>query len=74
MMKLKYFVVLCVCFLFAAVTASGNEDQSVRPPGAYIPHDSHEFAPVPEGTEIVHAYVIQNTGIAPLFIQKVQTG
>lgn len=33
----------------------------------------HEFSPVVEGTQIVHDFIVQNKGNAPLIIEKVKT-
>jgi len=42
-------------------------------PSAYFPAARYEFAPVVEGQEISHNFVIQNKGAAPLEVQKVKT-
>jgi hypothetical protein len=43
-------------------------------PAVYIAQPRHEFAPVPEGAEVSHDFIIRNRGGADLEIQKVETG
>lgn len=42
-------------------------------PLAVIQDSAHEFSPVVEGTQIVHDFIVQNKGKAPLIIEKVKT-
>jgi hypothetical protein len=42
-------------------------------PSAYLPAARYEFAPVVEGQEVSHDFVIQNKGAATLVIQRVRT-
>jgi len=42
-------------------------------PAAYLPAVRYEFAPVLEGQEVTHNFVIQNKGNALLKVQKVKT-
>ena len=46
---------------------------SLKLPLAHLPALRYEFAPVMEGQKVVHDFVIQNKGSAPLDIQKVKT-
>lgn len=73
-MKSKCFVILSICLLLVAAFAFGAAKPAGLLPDAAVPQDSYEFAAVPEGREVVHGYIIRNTGRAPLSIQKVQTG
>jgi len=60
----------------AAQTPAGRVEilqVSLNRPSAYLPADRYEFAPVMEGKEVVHDFVVQNKGSAPLEIQKVKT-
>jgi len=43
-------------------------------PQISIGQPRHEFAPVPEGAEVSHDFIIQNRGGSDLEIQKVETG
>ncbi len=73
-MKSTSLAVMCACLLCVIVSAYGASGQDGRPPGLFVPYDSHEFSPVPDGVEVVHTYVVQNTGAEPVYIHKVQTG
>jgi hypothetical protein len=57
--------------LFAAV-CFGTQDQST--PSAVFPETSYEFPGVLDGAKVVHEFVIQNKGTAPLKVEKVKTG
>ncbi len=46
---------------------------SLKLPLAYLPALRYEFKPVMEGREVIHDFVVQNKGSAPLEIQKVKT-
>jgi hypothetical protein len=46
---------------------------SLKLPLAHLPALRYEFAPVLEGREVTHDFVIQNKGSATLEIQKVKT-
>lgn len=41
-------------------------------PKAHWPQKTFEFAPIMEGSEITHDFVVENKGNAPLDIHKVQ--
>jgi hypothetical protein len=57
--------------LFAAICAAA---QDVAGPSVFFPQTQHEFAPVLEGTKVVHDFVIQNKGTETLNIERVRTG
>ena len=46
---------------------------SLKLPLAYLPALRYEFKPVMEGREVIHDFVVQNKGSAPLEIKKVKT-
>ncbi len=46
---------------------------SLKQPSAHLPAVRYEFAPVLEGQEVTHHFVIQNQGEALLEVQKVKT-
>jgi len=54
--------------LGTAAAASGGA------PAIHVPQPRHEFAPVPEGVEVTHDFVIQNRGSAELEIKSIETG
>jgi len=41
---------------------------------AVISNNTFEFKPVLDGAEVIHDFVIQNTGNGPLEIEKIETG
>ncbi|MDY6903624.1 MAG: DUF1573 domain-containing protein [Thermodesulfobacteriota bacterium] len=63
--------------LFAAIVLLST--QVVYAEGAGMPHavvasTVYEFESVPDGTEVKHDFVLQNTGDAPLKVDNVRTG
>lgn len=86
-MKRMGYVVLLLMTTAACLSASayGAENDpassgsaetlqgSLKQPLAHLPAVRYEFAPVIEGQEVTHDFVIQNKGSAPLEIQKVKT-
>jgi len=71
-MKIKWTLVVIILLLMTS--AAGAEGQTGASPGAFLPNQSFEFKPVPEGTKVVHEFVLKNTGAAPLRIQDIRTG
>jgi len=43
-------------------------------PVAFLPEQTYQFAPVIEGTEITHDFILQNKGTAPLDILNLKSG
>jgi len=61
---------------FGLCAAEGQSDQpttSEKAPSAFVPVSSWEFEQVVDGKKVVHDFVIQNKGSAPLNIAKVKT-
>jgi hypothetical protein len=46
----------------------------VKSPALFLPVKSWEFEPVVDGVEVIHDFVVQNKGTAPLNIERVKTG
>jgi len=59
---------MLLCFLVASAAA----DQAA--PKAVASTESYQFGTVLEGNDVVHDFVIQNTGDAALDIKDVRTG
>ena len=72
--KTLFTLVFTFCILFFAIFSSTAEDIAQELPCAFLPTDSYEFASVVDGAIIMHDYVIQNRGNAPLKILKVKGG
>jgi len=66
-------VISILCATATAIALSA-ETGTTAMPSAYAPAAVFEFAPVLDGVEITHDFVIRNPGEAPLEITKVQTG
>ena len=79
MKKMSCVVLILVMYLacfsvYAFGAESGETSQvSLKQPSAHLPAVRYEFAPVAEGQEVIHDFVIQNKGSATLEIQKVKT-
>jgi hypothetical protein len=71
--KIRIAFVFALCILFSVTNSSMAEKVTQKFPYAFVPVDSYEFAPVVDGTEITHDFIIQNKGTAPLKIEKVKT-
>ncbi len=59
---------MVLCFLAASAAAEQTA------PKAVAPTESYQFGTVLEGNDVIHDFVIQNTGDAPLDIENVRTG
>mgnify|MGYP006284944315 CR=1 FL=1 len=59
---------LLVCFLAASAIAEQTG------PKAVAPTEGYDFGTVLEGNDVLHDFVIQNKGDAPLDIKDVRTG
>lgn len=42
-------------------------------PAIYVPQDTYEFEAVPAGQAVLHDFMVQNTGDAPLIIEEVES-
>jgi hypothetical protein len=72
MRKSIVIAVLTLAFLGGPVLSPAAAGQAA--PVASLPEKSFNFDPVVEGTEVVHDFVIQNTGNGDLKIHRVSTG
>ncbi|MFO7883914.1 MAG: hypothetical protein R6U68_03750 [Desulfobacteraceae bacterium] len=78
---LIFFISSSCC---AGQTESTGENVSAREihsaakkesaPCVFFPAHTYKFKNAVEGTEIVHSFMVQNKGNAPLLIQNVRTG
>jgi hypothetical protein len=79
-MKSISVIVIGVAVLFftagsyAAQSQSGQTTASEKIASAFLPVAKWEFTPVVDGKAVIHDFVIQNKGNAPLNISKVKTG
>jgi len=73
---MKQKLIIACFFMIYIITLPvfcyGSENPGL--PNATVQDDRYEFAPVLDGTKIVHDFVIINKGNAVLEIGKVETG
>lgn len=72
-MKLKVTMAVLFCLLLFAIH-SDAENITGEKPVAFLPEQIFEFEPVIEGDIVIHDFIIQNKGTAPLVIHKVRAG
>ncbi len=65
------FLSLILLVGFSVVSYGEAEEGQAK---AVISNNAFEFAPVLDGAEVIHDFVIQNTGKATLEIEKIETG
>jgi hypothetical protein len=78
-MKTKHLIHYPILYLILLTGAAGffgsnPEADSGGSPVAVVAEGAYRFEPVPEGTPVTHEFKIQNTGTAPLRIERVNTG
>ncbi len=72
--KALFVFALACCTLFFQTASFGTENKTPNLPSVFVPESRFKFAPVLDGTEIIHDFIVQNKGTAPLKIEKVRTG
>ena len=73
-MKYKTIFVIAFGTLLMAPFVYGTENSNPAVPQAVFPAGRYVFDAVFEGSEVIHAFTIQNLGSAPLHIKRVSTG
>lgn len=73
-LKIIFAFTLAFCVLFSATGSFGAQDKNLQSPTAFLPETQYAFSPVLEGTEVLHDFILQNKGTAPLEVKKVRTG
>ncbi len=73
---MKYrFTAVCLSLILlvglSVVSYGGTEEGQAK---AVISNNVFEFKPVLDGTEVIHDFIIQNTGTDTLEIEKIETG
>lgn len=68
----KFPVLLPVFICFALFAMAGS--QAWAGPRAAVENQVHDFGSVYAGRDVIHAFVIENTGDEPLIIKSVRTG
>jgi hypothetical protein len=73
-MKLKTIITAIFILLFAQTSYAENKTESTASPVVNVVKGTHKFETIAEGIEIIHEFVIQNTGKTQLDITKVKPG
>lgn len=71
--KLKVTMAALCCLLLFAIH-SDAENITREQPVVFLPEQIFEFEPVIEGDIVIHDFIIQNKGTAPLVIHKARAG
>lgn len=61
---------IALCFFYAASVSCAGEGKPV----AVMETDTYDFGEVFEGTDVIHDFIIKNTGDADLEIKEVKAG
>jgi len=73
-MKLRTIITAIFIFLLVQTGYAENKIESTAFPVAKVVEGTYKFETIIEGIEIIHEFVIQNTGKVPLDIAKVNPG
>ena len=73
-MKLKTIITAIFILLLCQTGYAENKIESTAFPMVNVVEGTYKFEMVTEGKEIIHEFVIQNTGKAQLDITKVKPG
>ncbi len=73
-MKLKTIITAIFILLLCQTSYAENKIESTAFPIVNVVEGTYKFEMVTEGKEIIHEFVIQNTGKAQLDITKVKPG
>lgn len=66
-------LIVGLAFMIFAGGLPAAEPQTAAAPSAFVPQPQYEFAPVIDGQDVAHDFIIQNKGNAPLTIERVKT-
>lgn len=73
-MKLKTIITAIIVFLFYQIGYAETKIEPAAFPVVNVVEGIYKFETITEGKEIIHDFVIQNTGEARLDITKVRPG
>ena len=73
-MSCKGILLLVVTIGVVLFATAGISAQDETQPRAFYPETLYEFTPVLDGSKVVHEFLVQNKGLAPLNIERVKTG
>lgn len=67
-----FFIAALACLIAVAAGASNTAPENG--PKAEAAQSTFQFDPILEGEEVVHDFILRNTGTAELVIENVKTG
>ena len=70
----KFILVIVICMLAVQASVFGTEETPNGKPVALVVNPAYQFETAVEESELVHDFILKNTGTAPLNIEKVRTG
>jgi len=70
---MKYIYGWTILFLLVPLAVLAQETTDPGMPSLYVPEPSYQFDTVVSGHDVVHDYLLQNRGTAPLKISRVKT-
>jgi hypothetical protein len=73
-MKRKTILLIILILLAVQTGYSENQPESSALPVVHVVEGVHKFETITEGVDVIHEFVIQNKGKAPLDITKVRPG
>ena len=65
-------IFLCITVLFCSYQMEFICSASEKKPVIFVPQDTFEFPTVPAGQMVLHDFIVQNNGDAPLLIEEVE--
>lgn len=73
-MKKGGLIIYLITLLFVSIYGvRGAGMAAEKHPTIFVPQDTYEFETVPAGQTVIHDFIIQNTGDAPLIIEEVES-
>lgn len=73
-MKFKMMLAFILVLLLPQAGLSAEPAREGAKPSAIVPESTYEFDEVVDGSQVIHDFIIQNKGDAPLDITKVKPG
>ena len=73
-MKYRWIFAVLICLLGMASSTRAAETVEKAIPSAVVSEAWYKFLPVFEGQTIIHDFIIQNRGTAPLLITDLKGG
>jgi hypothetical protein len=72
--SMHFMWMACLLALVLPVAVYSQQKPQGDMPAAAVVEPRYDFGTVPDGTEVVHDFIVQNKGTAPLVIDQIKTG